>query len=145
MRNVMKRFFAGTLAFMMLFAMTGCKSAALSYAASDAPVDETVIPIEYEADAKTGGWEAAEDNGITDEQRSLFEKAMEGLIGVNYEPIAYMGSQVVAGLNHCFLCKATVVYPGAQPSYKMVYIYEALDGHAEVLDITDVALGVSAE
>ena len=70
---------------------------------------------------------------------------MEGLIGVNYEPIAYMGSQVVAGLNHCFLCKATVVYPGAQPSYKMVYIYEALDGHAEVLEIADVALGVSAE
>ena len=140
MRNVMKRFFAGTLAFMMMFAMTGCKSNAQTLGAEEAKeAIDTVTPIEQVADEKTGGWSAAEDTGLTEDQRSLFERAMEGLLGVNYEPIAYLGSQVVAGLNHCFLCKATVVYPNAQPTYKLVYIYEDLDGNTEVSDIVDLA------
>lgn len=143
MRNGMKRFFAGTLAFMMMFAMTGCKANAQTLGAAEkeamAPIEETVTPIEHVTDEKTGGWSAAEDTALTDDQRSLFERALEGLLGVNYEPIAYLGSQVVAGLNHCFLCKATVVYPGAQPTYKLVYIYEDLNGNTEVTDIVDLA------
>ena len=149
MRNGMKRFFAGTLAFMMMFAMTGCKANAQTLGAAEkeamAPIIETETPIEYITDERTGGWSAAESTELTEDQRSLFERAMEGMLGVNYEPVAYLGSQVVAGLNHCFLCRATVVYPGAQPAYKLVYIYEALDGSTDVLEITDVALGVSAE
>ena len=141
MKNVMKRFFAGTLALMMLFAMTGCKSNAQTLGVEEkeamAPI-ETTTPIEH-IDINTGGWSAAEDTGITDEQRSLFEKAMEALVGVNYEPVAYLGSQIVAGLNHCFLCRATVVAPDAQPTYKLVYIYEGLDGNTDVLDIADFA------
>ena len=134
MKNVMKRLFAGTLALMMLFAMTGCKANAQSLMV-EKPAE---TKVEEAAAERLGGWTAAEDTALTDDQRSLFEKALEGLAGVGYEPVAYLGSQVVAGLNHCFLCKATVVYPGAEPAYKLVYIYESLDGNASLTDVADL-------
>lgn len=93
------------------------------------------------AEPMVGGWTASESPEITDEIKALFDKAMENLMGVNYVPVAYLGSQVVAGTNHCILCQATVVYPGAQPGYVLVYLYEALDGTVEILNIADLSLG----
>lgn len=89
------------------------------------------------AESADGGWSAAEDNTVTEERKAVFDKALEGLTGVDYEPIAYLGSQVVAGTNHCFLCRATVVYPDAEPTLKLVFIYEDLEGNAEILQIAD--------
>ena len=86
----------------------------------------------------TGGWTVAESTEINAEEQEIFDKAMEGLVGVNYEPIAYMGSQVVAGLNHCFLCKATVVYPGAEATLALVYIYQDLKGNAQITNIANL-------
>ena len=82
-----------------------------------------------------GGWQRAESREITEEQRAVFDKAMEGLLGVNYEPVALEGTQVVAGMNYCFLCNSTVVYPGAETEQVLVYIYEDLDGNASVTEI----------
>lgn len=75
---------------------------------------------------------------IPDDVKAAFDKAMEGLVGCTYEPIAILGSQVVSGMNYCLLCKTTVVTPDAPVSYTLVYIYEALDGTAEILSIQDV-------
>ena len=85
----------------------------------------------------SGGWEVPEDTGITEESRAVFDRATEGLLGVDYEPIACIGRQIVAGTNHCFLCRATVVYPGAGPTLALVYIYEDLEGHASITNIAD--------
>ena len=92
------------------------------------------------AEMLAGGWNVAESTVLTEEQTAIFDLAMEGLVGVRYEPVAYLGYQVVAGMNHCFLCRATVVYPGAVPAYKLVYIYAALDGSAEITHIADLDL-----
>lgn len=97
------------------------------------------------AETLAGGWSTAENTEITEENRAVFEKAMEGLVGVNYEPIAYLGSQVVAGTNHCFLCKATVVYPDAVPTLSLVYIYEDLQGNARILNISALDLAAFAQ
>lgn len=97
------------------------------------------------AEPVDGGWSVAENNAITEETKAVFDKALEGLVGVNYEPIAYLGSQVVAGTNHCFLCKATVVSPDAEPSLVLIYIYEDLKGNAEIMSIVDINLGVAAD
>lgn len=90
-----------------------------------------------------GGWSAAENTKVTKAKKKMFNKAMEGLTGVDYEPVAYLGSQVVAGKNHCFLCKATVVYPDAKPYYALVYIYKDLSGNVEVIDIQNLEIGIS--
>ncbi len=99
----------------------------------------------YEATELVGGWSYTSSPDMTQEAQGAFDKAMEGLVGVDYTPVALLGTQVVAGTNYCILCQATVVSPEAQPYYTLVYIYEALDGSAEVLTITDLELGVSAE
>ena len=90
------------------------------------------------AEVLAGGWSIAETTDLTDERSGIFEKAMENLVGVNYVPVAYLGSQLVAGTNHCYLCKATVVYPNATPVYALVYVYQDLEGHATILQIKDI-------
>ncbi len=92
-----------------------------------------------------GGWTASESYEITEENNALFEKGTEKLLGVEYAPVAYLGSQVVAGTNHCFLAQAKVVVPDAQPSYKLVFLYEKLDGSVEVLSIADFDFGALCE
>ncbi len=85
-----------------------------------------------------GGWEAASDPAVTDEFRALFDKALNGLLGVNYVPAVYLGKQVVAGTNHAVLCQATTVYPGAAPRWVIVYLFEGLDGSVTITDIKDL-------
>ena len=63
------------------------------------------------------------------------------LDGVNYIPVAFLGSQVVAGTNYAVLCQAAVVYPGAEPYYVIIYIYRDLEGNASILNIADFDIG----
>ena len=88
-----------------------------------------------------GGWSAASDPTVTDERNELFFKALGKLVGVDYKPVAYLGSQVVAGTNHCFLCLSRVVIPDAIPNYKLIFIYEDLQGKAEIMNIADFDFG----
>ena len=88
-----------------------------------------------------GGWLATEDITIPEEAQEAFDKALEGFTGVAYEPVGLLATQVVAGINYCFLCRGTIVYPGAEPGYYYVYIYAALDGSAEILDIQEIRFG----
>ena len=88
-----------------------------------------------------GGWTPAAEPTVTEDLKALFDRGLEGLLGVNYTPVVYLGSQVVAGTNHAFLCQATVVYPGALPKYVIVYLYEDLQGHVSILNIADFEIG----
>lgn len=65
------------------------------------------------------------------------------MMGVAYTPVAYLGSQLVAGVNHCFLCQATVVYPDAQHYYYVLaYLYEALDSSVRLLQVQTLELSL---
>ena len=88
-----------------------------------------------------GGWTLTEDGALTSEAQSAFDKAMEGLVGVNYTPVALLGTQLVSGTNYCILCEAAVVYPDAQPYYAVVTVYQDLQGKAEVRNIVAMDLG----
>ena len=93
--------------------------------------------MQYEEDVPiAGGWMATESPAVTQEVQEVFDKAMEGFVGVDYQPIACLGYQIVAGKNHCLLCKAQVVYPNARPYYALMYIYEDLEGNATITNIT---------
>lgn len=88
-----------------------------------------------------GGWTLTEDGTVTKEARDAFDKAMEGLTGVNYTPVALLGTQVVSGMNYSLLCEAAVVYPDARPYYAVVTVYQDTQGKAEVKNITALDLG----
>ena len=104
-----------------------------------------IASVAFAETLMTGGWTPSASPEITEENKALFDKGMETLLGVDYVPVAYLGSQVVAGTNHCFLAQATVVIPDAQPSYKLVYLYEDLEGNVNVLSIVDFDFGALCE
>ena len=89
-----------------------------------------------------GGWQAAADPEVTEDLQAIFDKGLEGLVGVDYAPVVYLGSQVVAGTNHAFLCQASVVVPNAVPQWAVVYLYEDLEGNVSILDIEDFDFGL---
>ena len=96
------------------------------------------------AETLCGGWTPSEDPAVTEELKALFDRGTEALTGASYIPVAYLGSQVVAGTNHAFLCQAVTAYPGAletAPAYAMVYLYEDLSGHVSILSIADFDIG----
>ena len=84
-----------------------------------------------------GGWTKADSPAITDEIRELIEKATEGMTGAAYEPVAYIGSQIVAGTNYAILCTITPVVPDAVGKYAVVIIYKDLDGNVTITEVRD--------
>ena len=100
-----------------------------------------VLPAAVWADEPlAGGWTSAEDFTVTEERQAVFEKGLEMLVGVDYVPVAYLGSQVVAGTNHVFLVKGTVVVPNAPVSYALVYLYQDLQGDVTLMNVADLGI-----
>lgn len=85
-----------------------------------------------------GGWSTGDPTVPTDDQIAVFNKATESMDGVDYEPVLYLGSQIVAGRNHRFLCKAQVVYPDAPQTWAIVEVYEDLEHNAELTSVVDL-------
>ncbi len=81
-------------------------------------------------------WELARETELTEEQQTLFHDAIQGLVGVNYEPLAFMGRK---GDIQCFLCRASVVCPGAESYYVLLYIRTA-DEKPVISDIREFSL-----
>ena len=94
------------------------------------------------ADRQVGGWAPAEDITVTTEAQEAFDQATEKLLGVDYEAVALLATQVVAGTNYCILARGTAVSPDAAPAYYYVYVYRDLEGSAELLDIQEIEFGI---
>ena len=92
-----------------------------------------------------GGWTTPDSPEITPELQDLFDKATEGLLGVSYTPVALVGTQLVSGMNYCFLCEAKAVIPDAVPYYVNVTVYKDLEGNAKVTDIEGVETHFTSE
>ena len=108
----------------------------------------TVVTAAAMADSPDGGWTPSADPAVTEELQAIFEKGTEALTGMSYVPVAYLGSQIVAGTNHAFLCRAVTAYPGTldmEPAYAMVYLYEDLSGNVSILSIADFDIGSLCE
>ena len=136
----MKKILFYTVCMMLAAAMlAGCGAKA-------APAEKEEAPVKAEVPL-AGGWTVnEEDTGMAanpDAQAAL-EKALEGMVGASYEPVACLGTQVVAGTNYCILCRITPVVPKPTSHFALVYVYRALDGTAKILDVQDLALGVQA-
>ena len=101
-------------------------------------IQNTSAATRLSAEPLDGGWAQPDSPAVTDAARAVFDKALEDFTGVQYVPVALLSTQVVAGMNYCFLCEATVVYPGAETGYALVYVYEDLDGNAAVTEIADL-------
>ena len=88
----------------------------------------------------TGGWENIphEAGELPADAQAAFDKAVDGLVGAEYVPVALMSTQVVAGTNYCILCQVMPVVPNATPTWALVYIYADLDGNAEITNVYEL-------
>ena len=148
MKRIMFAVLAVMLCLAMLFVLAACgtKKESEAPAPSAEPVEEVIgeaaeeaeEPAEEAAVIGVGGWKATEDPAMTADLENVFHKAMEGLLGVSYEPIACLGTQLVSGTNYAFFCKAQAVAPDAQPYYAVVKVYEDPEGKTEILEIVSM-------
>ena len=90
-----------------------------------------------------GGWNYYSENNageLPEDLKAKFDGALEGMLGANYTPIAYLGSQVVAGANHVFLCSAVPVSENPTTDIVLVKIYSDLGGNSSVSSVTPIPL-----
>ncbi|MBP1639065.1 MAG: hypothetical protein H6Q17_648 [Bacteroidetes bacterium] len=87
-------------------------------------------------ETKLGGW-TPYVTPIPAEDLEVFKKALQGLVGVNYAPLA-VAKQLVSGMNYRFFCNAQAVYPGAANEAAIVQIYKPLTGDPHITSITRV-------
>ena len=76
-----------------------------------------------------------EETVINEDAKAIFDEATEKLIGVNYEAIELIETQLVNGTNYKFRAESQVVYPGAEKKEAIITIHKALDGTVTILDI----------
>ena len=139
----------GVAAFSMM--VTGCsggnKSAESSTASAEAAGESKAAADDASAAADTqgsagaaaGGW-ALNDSfapSLSGTQKEIFDKAAAAISEKSYEPVAVIGQQVVAGMNYAYLCSEKAA-DGTAGGWKVVVIYNDLDGNAEVTAINDL-------
>ena len=138
----MRRLFTVTLGMLCVASIMGCGAKAnnTESQATTASQESTLIKEAEEISETnesapiTGGWAINNDfDGIDDANAmSAFEKATEDLDGYRYDVAAVLGSQIVAGTNYLYLCRAEMVVPDAKPEYVILKVYEDLEGNAEI-------------
>ncbi len=86
------------------------------------------------AEQLAGGWAAPDDITvlpIPENAEKALVKALGSFVGSDIEPMALLGTQVVAGTNYALLCRVTPVVPNAVSTIQIVTVYADLQGNAE--------------
>lgn len=89
---------------------------------------------------KTGGWTFntnIKTVSISKDALDAFNKATEEYDGMTFEPVALLGTQVVAGTNYMFLCKGTTVTATSKTDLKVVIVYKDLNNKSEITSVKD--------
>ena len=107
----------------------------------------TEIPDTEKPIRRVGGFDYSKPlgAGLTDEEQKIFDTAMDGICGVGYQPICLLGTQVVAGVNYAFLCRATPVYPESEHYIAIVTVFRDLKGNITLSKVQHLESCVSDE
>lgn len=75
---------------------------------------------------------------------SGFTEVFSNMVGASYEPLAYLGEQVVNGKNHAILCKQTLITGQDITNVALVILNEKPgDMHGETFSIVEIRVVVS--
>lgn len=109
-------------------------SAESSSAAEEPPSEPAAI---------TGGWAVPEGDvtdDLTDEEEQVFMSAAGAQAGMDFQPIAVLATQVVAGQNIAYLCKGTPTTQDPVTEWDVVVVYKDLQGDASISSVTPIDL-----
>lgn len=92
--------------------------------------------------SKLGSWDISEIKGCNLPQKvqSAFTAVTGELVGADYEPVAYLGSQQANGMNYRVLCLQRLVIPNAEKKIVSMVIHENPDGSVLFVSVSGVAL-----
>lgn len=99
-----------------------------------------LLVLPASAIAEPGVWENIPHEAVElpADAQSAFDKALEGLVGAQYTPVALMSSMTDAGTHYCILCQITPVAPDAAPTWALVYVYADEQRNAEITNVYDL-------
>ena len=72
--------------------------------------------------------------------QSAFTAVTSDIVGAEYQPIAYLGSQQVNGTNYRVLAIKTPVVPNGTKSFAKLIVNEGSDGTYKLVSISRVAI-----
>lgn len=110
---------------------------------SPASLAEAPVKAEAEATAETGGWNNVphEATELPADAQAAFDRALEGLVGAQYTPVALLSTRTDAGTHYCILSQIMPVVPDATASWALVYIHADSEGNAEITNIYELYIG----
>lgn len=89
-----------------------------------------------------GGWnyDDVKNCNLPQKVASAFTEVTGGLVGADYIPVAYLGSQVVNGMNYCLIALQTIIT--ARPEKRPVKMIINVDtaGKASLVSISGLAI-----
>lgn len=89
-----------------------------------------------------GGWNFDEVKAANLPQKvaSAFTAVTGELVGADYMPVAYAGSQVVNGINHCIIALQKIVVPDAEMRLVKMIINIATNGKATLVSVSGLGI-----
>ena len=92
--------------------------------------------------ATLGGWNIDEMKTVSLPQKaqSAFTAVTVGITGSEYQPVLYVGSQVVNGTNYCVLALQKIVVPEAESRLVKMVINVDPKGAARLVSVSGIAL-----
>ena len=131
--SMMKRLLVAAMVASLAFVLFGCGGS--QPASESSASDSGDAPI-------AGGWtiNTEADTAVAGHYEKIFTEATSELDGMDYEPVAVLGQQVVAGMNYAYLCKMSPVVADPETNWGVVVVYEDLDGKAKFVSAKEIDL-----
>lgn len=143
----MKKYYAALLAAIMAAGCAQTSPAAPAETASPeataeatAAPEETAQPAETALTEMTGAWTVNTDFNaqLADNDKTRFETALEGFVGVGYTPIQVIAEQVVNGTNYAYLVMSQAVTANALSNYHIMVINETPANEVSLVNIKKI-------
>ena len=90
--------------------------------------------------ATLGGWDISslKSCNLPQKAASAFANVCGGLVGAEYMPVLYVGSQQVNGTNHCIIAVQSIITANPEKRLVKMVINEALDNSASIVSISGI-------
>ena len=92
--------------------------------------------------ATLGGWNIDEMRSCNLPQKvqSAFTSVTGSIVGAEYMPVLYVGSQVVNGMNYCVLAVQTIITANPEKRFVKMVINVDTKGVASLVSVSGIAL-----
>ena len=122
--------------------LAGMWSFSMQVSAAEAVTQAQPVRVQAAVEHVDGGWAVQQGRtALNRHVKQVFNKALDGLVGADYEPVALLGTQVVAGKNYEILYRITPTVLHPVTHWGVAYVYEDLQGNAKLLEVRDLELG----